>query len=577
VQSVLAQVDKILINQQIYHWKGLSEGTTNSEVATKKAPSFVDAVITQLLTDFGLSDETQLANAGLKVYTTLDWNLEQYLQQDASMYINGDPTKGNTVTRYWYCGLNGDAIKTACTVRPLSATDNVHNISAVAIDPYSGDVLALMGSVDYASLDKQVLGFNDLATLPVSVGSSFKPLVYATAMQMGWYPGIMLQDIPVCYPGDKITDPNTGKPIVDPSAPACAGYYVAHNYATKSFSGTAPLRVMLANSLNIPATEAQMFVGANYNVRQTFLDMIGRMGVSTCDSCDVAGIVSGARLGPTTALGTQEIPLIQEASAYGTFPTGGRHTPTRMILRIDDSQGNTRWTAPAPQLQQVMSPQTAYMMTSILTDNYARAGDFKVENPLCFTCYPNDPNDNPVPGLPQVHFGQNQEWQYIAAKTGTAEGTSGPSGIVTAGYSPYMVLAVWAGNTDPNDDLNPNIIGITGAGYVFHDVMVWAITHYKWPAQGFPIPPGLTAAQFNCTTGLAPYKGTDLNAFVNGQPHPQGNDTPVQATTGTGWCPLTYWPSGAAGGGTNLYDGWNAGPWRPDKDLILQGQLPDVS
>jgi membrane peptidoglycan carboxypeptidase len=264
----------------------------------------------------------------------------------------------------------------------------------------------------------------------------------------------------------------------------------------------------------------------------------------------VAGVVSGSRLGATTALGTQEIPLIQLTGAYGVFADGGKHVPTRAILRIDDTNGNTLYTAPTPKADQVMSPQTAYMMTSILTDNYARAGDFKVENPLCFTCYPDF-----------LGFGeQNNDMQYIAAKTGTSQGDSGPRDVVTMGYSPYMALGVWAGNSDPNDDLKPNIIGITGAGYVFHDVMAWAIKNYKWPARPFPMPSGMTRAQFNCNTGLAPYKGTDANAFSGNDPNAPGN----------GWCRLA--PSG-----TDLYAGPDTGRKLKDTDWIIDGQFPDVS
>ena len=557
-----AEVIQILVNQQIYHWKGLSAGTTASEVAIKKAPHFVDQVIAQLINEFGVPDEKALANMGLSVYTTLDYNLESYLEVDANKYINGDPNDPNhEFTRYWYCP---NYYHNSCRVPALKDSDNVNNEAAVAVDPYTGDILAMMGSVDYASTDKKVLGFNNMAVLPRSMGSSVKPLIYSTAFQMGWYPGIMLQDIPVCYPGKQPPD-SSGKYTPDPAAPACTGYYVAHDYDATSFSGTAPIRVMLANSLNIPATEAMYFVGASYNTYDRFLDFIGRMGVTTCIRCD-SGAISAKRMGPTTALGTQEMPLYQLTEAYGTFATGGRHTPTRMILRIDDNNGNTLYTAPKPQLQQIMSPQVAYMITSILTDNTARAGDFKIENPLCFTCYP----EGFVQGMPALNFGTpDNSTMYIASKTGTAQGLTGPEGIVTMGYSPYMALGVWAGNSDPHDDLNPNIIGITGAGYIFHDVMAWAIRNYKWPAKPFAIPSNLARAQFNCSTGLAPYKGTDMNAFTTAGPN----------TKGTGWCDLTYWngPASKGTGSTNLYVGWNAGPYRQNVDWIIDGQLPGVS
>src|SRR6185437_12658759 len=80
------------------------------------------------------------------------------------------------------------------------------------------------------------------------------------------------------------------------------------------------------------------------------------------------------------------------------------------------------------------------------------------------------------------------------------------SDIVTMGYTPYLAMGVWVGNSD-GSDMNSGIIGVTGAGYVFHDVMDWAIKNYKWPAQGhFPGPPGMAFGTFNGVTGRAPYK-----------------------------------------------------------------------
>jgi membrane peptidoglycan carboxypeptidase len=180
-----------------------------------------------------------------------------------------------------------------------------------------------------------------------------------------------------------------------------------------------------------------------------------------------------------------------------------RH-PSRTILRIEDHEGNVLYQAPAmPKGQQVMSPESAYMLTSILTDNAARLPDFGWYNPLFFGN--------------QYQYNKGTTMDYpnlqIASKTGTSQGENGPNDIVTMGYSPYLALGVWFGNTDPNDSLTPGIIGIAGAGYVFHDLMQWAITNYKWPTNAqFPIPPDMAKGQFNCTTGLAPYKGDKLTA-----------------------------------------------------------------
>lgn len=557
------QVIDMLVNEQIYYEKGLSEGTINSQVATKKAPHFVDYVLGQLETQFGMGTLDNVAAAGLSVYTTLDLNLETFMETDAAMYINGDPVN-HQFTRYWYCSSGPN---TSCVKPSLAQSDNVHNIAGVAIDPWNGDILGMMGSVDYASTDKQVLGYLNMATAAQSMGSSTKPLVYSTAFQMGWNPATMLQDVPMCYPGPASPpQPDPAHPIPNPkwipdaAAPACTTpdhlqqYYTPHDYDATSFSGTAPIRVMLANSLNIPATQAQYFVGANGDTATRFLAMIGRMGIPTCDTCQTPGVVSAARLGPTTALGTQEIPLVDLTSAYGTFAAGGLHAPMRAILQIRDNSNNVLWTAPTPKPAQAMSPQAAYMITSILTDNQARAGDFGIANPLWLPSQAAPSGDTAAIDYP-----------YVAAKTGTAQGTSGPSDIVTMGYSPYMVMGFWAGNSDPHDDLNSGIIGITGAGYVFHDVMAWAVRHYHWPLnQGFAVPPDLTRGMFNCNSGLAPYKGLNF-------PNPSNLGGPPDWW----WCPLSQ--QARNGQATNLYDGFNTGPWNTDIDWYIQGQYPLLS
>ncbi|PWT73633.1 MAG: hypothetical protein C5B60_07990, partial [Chloroflexi bacterium] len=360
----------------------------------------------------------------------------------------------------------------------------------VAIDQRNGDILAMVGSVDYNSKAHNVLGSNNITTSPNrKMGSAIKPLMYATAFEMGWTPGVMLQDRPVCFP-NAAPDPT----YVNPVAPSCKGYYVPQDYEQNNFSGTFPLRSQFDGSLNIAATEAMEFVGATPNTSQNFISMVKRLGVTTIDKNS---------MGPTTALGDQSLSLLQLTGAYGTLANLGKRAPARGILKITSKKdGTLLWQAPVmPQTQQVISAQASYMVTSVLTDNPARAPFFKVHNPLVLDDDPKYAN------------------MAIAGKTGTSSGTGGPDDIVTAGYTPYMTLGVWVGNTDGSDPLNPNIIGVAGAGYIFHDVMQWAAHHYNWdPNATFAQPPLMARGIFNCNTGLAPYQGSttkDLNCAFN--------------------------------------------------------------
>jgi membrane peptidoglycan carboxypeptidase len=542
-------------NQHIYHWKWFRQNAHSSEDTTKRAPHFVNEVIRQLEDTFGLGTDAALEQAGLNVYTTLDWNLELEMETDALNYIQ------KPFTQNWYCA--GDSAYSCGTHPPLDDPQfNVNNAAGVAIDPWTGDVLAMMGSVDYGNPNPQVRGFVNMAMAQRSMGSATKPLIYATSFQMGWTPGTMLDDSPICFgvaippqaaPGQSL--PPNAKATPDPAAPSCilpdksATWYVPHDFETTSFSGRAPVREVLANSLNIPATEAMDFVGDAPSTAQNFLAMAGRLGIVVCkkQQCDTANGENGlsfARMGPTTVLGAQEIPLIQLTSAYGAFPTLGKHTPYRMILRIDGPDGSTLYTAPAPKLAQAMSPEAAYMMTSILNDNLARVPDFGNNNPLWLPAWPS-------------HY----PYDHIAAKTGTSQG---PMDIVTMGYSPYMVLGVWAGNTDGGDPVK-DVIGITGSGYIFHDTMLWAAKHYKWPESvDFARPSDMVYAQLGCNAGLAPYKGTSSSGEMC-----KYNPSPVCAAERKS---LGYNPC------LNLYGGYLiSGGGRPDWDWVVKNMIPDLS
>ena len=297
----------------------------------------------------------------------------------------------------------------------------------------------------------------------------------------------------------------------------------------------------LADSLNVPAVEAMSFVGATPALSTNFISMARRLGITDAKrdsqgNVVVPGLTKDA-MGYTTALGTQSIPLIQLTNAYAAMANSGKHVPTRAILRIVDSQGNT-WNAPTPHPAQVISPQAAYMLTSVLSDDKARIPAFNHPNPLEF---------------PSIQ---------VASKTGTGSGKNGPSDIVTIGYSPYLAVGVWVGNAD-NEDMASDIIGIAGAGYIFHDVMDWAIKNYKWTGPtSFPVPPDMVMGAFGCNAGLAPYQGEgDSGKGGSGK------------TGGTTSAPQCNYRGDVKGHDVKIY-GNPPGTPAPDIDWYIQGQAP---
>jgi membrane peptidoglycan carboxypeptidase len=533
-----AQDPKTKLPLNIYPNAYQGSATTSS---VKLAPFFVDWVIQQLSQYFPDGAEG-FATAGWNVYTTLDYGDPTITTaQLASISIKSDGTLGTSLPNtgdwlsrvgleqyseyivnrnitqdfpdYWYCGLaplshpdyskapptQGSADnpfatgQNSCFETPLdSPYTNVNDAALTAIDPHTGDVLAMVGGVNYNSTGVEAGGQNNVAiSKNRSMGSSFKPIVYATAMQMGWYPGTIVRDQPTCFPyaGNSEAHPADGV--------LCPGGYLPHNDEYWTWGGPEPLHVLLGNSLNTPAEMTLSYVGLRADTTgnniSPLIPMAQRMGITT---------LSPGAIGPSTAIGTQAVPLIELTSAYGTLADQGYHVPYRALLTItyadgtpiQDKNGHTLFAYnPHPSGYQAISSQAAFMVTSMLDDNNNRLADFGADNPLHF-------------------FGRD-----VAAKTGTSDGEKD---IVTMGYTPWLSLGVWSGNAD--SEAMQNIIGIAGAGYIFHDVMAFAINRLHMPGQlpsrfatqspdgYFPVPTGMHRAILNCNTGLAPWKGLDV-------------------------------------------------------------------
>lgn len=511
------------------------------------APFFVQWVIGQLTNQFFPRKPDGFASAGWSVYTTLDygdptistaqlatvsinncqncaqagllktsdptynaktndWLHRIGLQQYAEYIVSRDITQN--YPEYWYCGqaqnaiggtgqpaaLNPFANQNFCLEKPLN--DPFHLVSdaaLTAIDPRTGDLLAMVGGVDFNSTDQlHAGGQNNLATSQYrSMGSSFKPIVYATAFQMGWNPGSIVRDEPTCFPN---TGTNGEQSTTDNFL--CPGNYLPHNYTPSQWAGPQPVTYELGNSLNTPAEMALSYVGLRSDSTSNvspLITMAQRLGITT---------LKPGNMGPSTAIGTQAVPLVQLTSAYGTFADQGYHMPYRSIISVTksdgtylrDQQGNELYNGAPQKGYQAISPEAAYQVTSILTNNTARSSDFGPDNPLHF------------PG------------RDMAAKTGTSDSVED---IVTMGYTPWLAMGVWAGNAGGNISMN-QVIGITGAAYIFHDVMAFAIdqmnmpgtppSRFATPIPGgyFPVPADMHRAILNCNTGLAPTKGMDV-------------------------------------------------------------------
>ncbi len=350
----------------------------NREEPSIKAPHFVYYVKEYLEQKYGPA----AANAGLKVYTTLDLNVQDTAQQVAHDRI--------------------------ADLRAQKAT----NAAMVVMKPNTGEILAMVGSVDYN--DQSIDGQVNVATRPRQPGSSFKPITYANAFRKGWSPGTVLLDTLTAFPNPGQKD------------------YTPHNYDGQDH-GWVTVREALANSFNIPAVKAIQFAGV-----QDTIDFAREMGLKSKDSL----IYDSSFYGLSLTLGGGEVTLLDMTNVYSTFANGGREIDANPILRIEDAQGRTIYQLDDnPSGDQVLDPRISYMITSILSDNKARTPEFGSNSAL------------------KVSF-------PAAAKTGT---TDDNRDSWTLGYTPNLTVGVWVGNN--NNAEMAKVTGAIGAATIWHNFM----------------------------------------------------------------------------------------------------------
>jgi len=229
-----------------------------------------------------------------------------------------------------------------------------------------------------------------------------------------------------------------------------------------------------------------------------------------------------SKLGPSLALGANEVSLLSLTDAYATFANQGVRVAPTSILEITNNQGQVlyHYDASHPKGVRAISPETAFLMSSILSDGPARYHEFGPGNPLEL--------DRPA-----------------AAKTGTSNSFVDNW---TMGYTPHVTVGVWVGNSD-NSAMDNGVIGITGAGPIWHDVIEYVSHYYHYPADDFPRPGDVHEGTVSAYTGLLPAPGepTVTDWFVDGT-MPTLHD---QYTPPRRHCILFFCPPGGNGGNGN--------------------------
>jgi membrane peptidoglycan carboxypeptidase len=395
--------------------------TFHLPVAEMRFPHWVNYVRSQLE---AMYDPQTIYRSGFTVYTTLDPDLQRTAEEMVATQVTA------------------------------LADRHVTDGALVAIRPATGEILAMVGSADYAN--EEIGGQINMAVRPRQPGSSIKPLTYALAFARGWTPATLIWDVPSQFPPSG--DPSDTRPPYEPV-----------NYDGR-FHGPVTVRTALANSYNVAAVKTLNFVGIYDNpdtpAEEGLIPFARRMGITTLTRPDY---------GLSLTLGGGEVTLLDLTGAYAVFANGGLRIPPVAITRIVDHTGAEVYSYEVPSGDQVVRPEHAYLISSILSDNAARTPMFG----------PNSVLNLPFP---------------VAAKTGT---TNDFRDNWTLGYTPDLAVGVWVGNADWTP--MQNTTGLTGAAPIWNQFMQAAIQRLTGGAPTpFTAPPGIIERVICTISGTEP-------------------------------------------------------------------------
>jgi len=276
------------------------------------------------------------------------------------------------------------------------------NAALVAQDPKTGQVLALVGSKDYFDVENEG-NFNVAYQGLRQPGSALKPFVYITAFQKGYSPETVVFDLPTEFSSYSNICPLTNINFSDDN-PLC---FHPQNF-DGIFRGPVNFRTALAQSINVPSVKVLYLAGLKDTIKTT-----QDFGLTT--------LTDPSRYGLSLVLGGGEVKLIEMVSAYSVFSQEGIKHKQSFILEIRDSQGRILEKY-LDQATRIVESQYTQIINNILSDIEARSGLF--QNSLNLTVFPD---------------------REVALKTGT---TNDYKDAWAIGYTPSLVVGVWAGNND---------------------------------------------------------------------------------------------------------------------------------
>jgi membrane carboxypeptidase/penicillin-binding protein len=443
--------DYITEEEMLAAWEEAKDIIFKDPVYKIEAPHFVFYVKELLEEKYG---KEFVQSGGLEIYTTLDPKLQSIAEEAVAAYA--------TINKGRY---------------------GADNAGLVALDPKTGQVLAMVGSVDYwnSEIDGQV----NTTTSLRQPGSSFKPIVYGAAMQnAGLGSGSKLSDEKTLFNRRDVPRNSDG-----------------------DYQGDMNVRAAIARSRNIPAIKAYFIAGEEEKI----LELTDLLGIKSLrefrDTFNADAEERGWTFyyGWPMAIGSGEVRLIDLVGAYSVFANGGKRIEISPILEIRKRNGEILESrrdfsvSPEPPAgyapseteayrdeNQILDPQVAFIINDILSDSYARPGGSWRATLT-------------IPG------------QDAAAKTGTSNKKVGrasyANNTLTIGYTPSIAAGVWVGNTD-GSRLWGSAWGLTAAAPIWKKFMEETLKDK--PLEEFPEPPGIRWYGKEAYPSYAPLKNFDL-------------------------------------------------------------------
>jgi len=361
------------------------------------APHFVFYILNQLEEKYG----PNILISGLKVTTTLDAELEVKAEEIVNKY----------------------AIKN-------EANSGAKNGALVALDPPTGQILAMVGSRNF--FDKDIDGQYNTALALRQPGSTMKPFIYSLALMNGYTRNTVIFDVPTQF------STQCSPSAVYNNTPPC---YAPKNY-DNAHRGPMTFETALAQSINIPAIKVLYLVGI-----QNAINLAKSFGLST--------LGDPSQYGLTLVLGGGEVRLLDIVGAYSVFANDGvRNDPTG-ILEVRDASGAVleEYT---PKPITVIPQNIARDISAMLSDAPARVPEYSINGVLTIRGYD------------------------VAVKTGT---TDNSRDAWTIGFSPSIAIGVWVGNNDNSSA--KSLAGLMAAPF-WHEAMAYALSKYPKTYFGEP-------------------------------------------------------------------------------------------